>query len=87
MTSENQILQFPCSYPVKVMGLNNEAFTSVVVSVFRKHMNPAEFSYSTRPSSANKYLSITVTFMAQSKEQLDAIYQDLNDEDLVLMTL
>jgi len=69
------------------MGLNNEAFTSAVVSVFRKHMNPSEFTCTTRLSSGNKYLSVTITFTARSREQLDAIYQDLNAEDLVLMTL
>lgn len=87
MDTEKQILRFPCSFPVKVMGLNNEAFTSAVISVFRKHMTPAEFTCETRPSSGNKYLSITITFTAQSREQVDAVYQDLNDEESVLMTL
>ncbi|HTF99609.1 MAG TPA: DUF493 domain-containing protein [Nitrospirota bacterium] len=87
MDSDHQILKFPCSFPVKVMGLNNEAFTSTVVAVFRKHMTPAEFTCETRPSSGKKYLSLTITFTANNREQLDAIYQDLNSEDLVLMTL
>ena len=87
MKPEKQMIQFPCLFPIKVMGLNNEALVTLVESVFHKHMNPDEYSYSTKLSSGNKYLSITVTFMAKSRGQLDTIYQELNNEDLVLMTL
>jgi putative lipoic acid-binding regulatory protein len=87
MKPEKQIIRFPCLFPVKVMGLNNEVFTSAVESVFCKHLNPAEYTCSTKLSAGNKYLSITITFTAQSREQLDTIYQELNSEDSVLMTL
>jgi putative lipoic acid-binding regulatory protein len=40
-----------------------------------------------RPSSGGKYLSVTVTFEATSKDQLDAIYQDLTDHERILMSL
>jgi hypothetical protein len=87
MKPEKQIIRFPCLFPIKVMGLNNEIFTSVVESVFRKHVSPAEYTCAKKLSSGNKYLSITITFMAQNREQLDTIYQELNREDSVLMTL
>jgi putative lipoic acid-binding regulatory protein len=87
MKIRDPLLQFPCSFPIKVMGLNNEAFTSAVDALIRKHLQPSEFSYSARPSSGSTYLSITLTITAQSREQLDAIYRDLNAEQLVLMTL
>lgn len=87
MKNENQIIQFPCMFPVKVMGLNNEAFSSAVMAIFRKHLDIDRADNSRRTSSGDKYLSITVTFMAESRAQLDAIYQELNDHELVLMTL
>jgi len=69
------------------MGLNTELFAAAVTVIFEKHVDPGQISYSRRLSSAGKYLSITATFTARSKEQLDALYQELNDHDLVLMTL
>ena len=47
----------------------------------------ASFPARSRLSSGDKYLSLTVTFTAESKDQLDAIYEDLNGHELVLMTL
>jgi len=78
---------FPCVFPVKVMGLNSEAFAPAILSIFHKHLKPEEISCSERLSSSKKYLSLTVTFTATSKAQLDAIYQDLKNHELVLMTL
>ncbi len=80
-------IQFPCLFPVKIMGLNSEAFPSEVLSIFRSHLGSGHFTESRRPSSGGKYLSITVTFTAQSQDQLNAIYEELNRHELVLMTL
>jgi len=80
-------LQFPCSFPVKVMGHNSEAFSSAIRVIVERHAAVGDISYSSQPSSRDKYLSITATFTAQSKEQLNALYQELNDHELVLMTL
>jgi putative lipoic acid-binding regulatory protein len=80
-------LQFPCTFPIKVMGPNREAFPSAVLTIFHRHMAPDQVSYSRRLSSGDKYLSLTVTFTAQSREQLDALYRELHAHELVLMTL
>lgn len=80
-------LQFPCTFPIKVMGLNRESFSSVVLTIFHRHIAPDQISYSSRLSSGDKYLSLTVTFTAQSREQLDALYRELHAHELVLMTL
>jgi hypothetical protein len=80
-------LIFPCTFPIKVMGHNTKAFSSAVEEIFSRHLNPGQYTSSSRPSSGNKYLSITVTFTAQSKAQLNAIYEELNRSELVVMTL
>ncbi len=80
-------IKFPCSFPVKVMGLNSDAFISEVLAIFRKHLQIADFTYTSRPSSSGKYLSITITFTAISQDQLNMIYQELNNHELVVMTL
>jgi hypothetical protein len=85
---KSTLLQFPCPYPLKVMGRNTSEFYSVVSAIVEKHVAPgSEITYSSRTSSGAKYLSITATFPAESQEQLYAIYKELNEHDLVLMTL
>ncbi len=81
------VIKFPCLFPLKVMGLNQEAFSSAVLTIFRKHLEAGQFTQSAKSSSSGKYLSITVTFMAQSQEQLNKIYEELNRHELVAMTL
>lgn len=89
MTATRQsLLEFPCSFPLKVIGKNVEAFELEVMGVMLKYLTDATPTHCTRRLSAGeKYLALTISFMAESQEQLDAIYQDLNGLELVLYTL
>ncbi len=87
MKTNDSAIKFPCSFPIKIMGLNSEAFTSAVMTIIRSHLGPDQFSQSATLSSSGKYLSITVTFIAQSQDQLNAVYEELNRHELVVMTL
>jgi len=80
-------MEFPCSFPLKVMGLNNGPFESAVQAVIKKHLHDIPVIFERRPSSSGKYLSITATFTATSRGQLDALYRELNAHELVVMTL
>ncbi len=60
----------------------------MVRAIIEKHIGEsAEVTYFTRVSSGDKYMSITATFIAQSQEQLNALYEELNQHELVLTTL
>jgi uncharacterized protein len=88
MTKDRDLLQFPCSYPLKVMGQNTNQFLAIVSTIVEKHVTGEEsVTYRSKSSSGGKYLSITATFSAQSRDQLEAIYQDLIKHELVLMAL
>ena len=80
-------MEFPCSFPLKVMGHNNNAFESAVREILSKHVGSKPIELASRPSSSGKYLSVTATFTATSREQLDALYRELNAHELVMMTL
>ena len=85
---ETTLLEFPCEFSVKAMGLTSPDFDAAVVEVVRRHApDMTEGCVSSRPSKNGKYTSITVTIQATSKKQLDAIYQDLTDHKHVLMSL
>jgi len=88
MSEEDTVFEFPCQFPIKAMGKNIADFDSLVVAIVRKHAEDIkEGAIKTRPSKGDKFLSVTVTIEAQSKRQLDAIYQDLNDSPAVMMVL
>ncbi len=88
MTTEDSPLIFPCSFPIKVMGHARDDFDAIVVEIVRRHHpDISEGAVNVRASSNNKYLSVTVTINAQSREQLDAIYQDLTNCEHIIMSL
>jgi len=81
-------LEFPLEFPIKAMGLAADSFQSTVVDVISAHIDPVDLlDITSRPSSAGKYVSITVLIMARSREQLDAIYDALTAHPDVLMRL
>ena len=80
-------LQFPCTFPLKVVGLNTPAFEQAVREIVGRHLPGICVAYASRHSGAGKYLALTATFTAESREQLDALYCDLSAHELVVMTL
>lgn len=85
---EETLLEFPCEFSVKAMGLNEPGFHELVVQIVRTHCQELDEDCSnTRPSKNGKWLSVTVTLQATSKAQLDAIYMDLTTHEKVTMSL
>lgn len=88
MSNEETLLTFPCQFPIKIMGLQSDSFETAMVMVARKHIpNLGEGSVKSRPSKTGKYLSVTITFQATSREQLDNLYRELSARDDVKMVL
>lgn len=88
--SEEQasLLEFPCAFPIKIMGLANDALAQAVLAVVQRHA--ADFDGATmemRASSGGKYVSLTCTIVATSKAQLDALYRELTGHPLVKIVL
>ena len=72
------LLEFPCEFPVKAMGLTCMELEMAVIEIINRHVdNLGEGAVSTKPSKNGKYTAITITIVAHSKQQLDNIYIDL----------
>ena len=85
---EESALEFPCVFPLKAIGIGPDDFEGIVISIVRRHVPTlGEGAVASRPSSGGKYLSVTATFTAESRTQLDAIYRDLNNHERVVMVL
>jgi len=81
-------LAFPCDFPIKVMGRKAPRFAQTVMEIVLRHV--PDFQADTielRPSRQGKYLSVTCMVRATSREQLDALYQELCDHPGVVMVL
>lgn len=86
--ADGSALAFPCEFPIKVMGRKQPGFAQAVSDVVRKHapdFDPATVAM--RPSRQGRYLSVTCVVHATSREQLDALYQELCDHPQVVMVL
>lgn len=85
---EESALTFPCEFPIKAMGRADCELDTIVVGIVRRHApDLTEGSIYSRASKNGNYLSVTVVVRATSREQLDAIYQDLVDCEQVIMAL
>ncbi|MBT3347675.1 MAG: DUF493 domain-containing protein [Thiotrichales bacterium] len=90
MSSEDSemLMKFPCEFLIKAMGKKQENFDGHIATLVRKHYPDfTEGAVKSRYSKDGNYISVTVTITATGKTQLDAIYQDLTDDPLVIMAL
>ena len=70
------------------MGRSSDDFERIISDIIFRHARlmqgePVRLA----PSSAGTFVSLTAVIEAESQQQLDAIYQDLTDCELVLMAL
>ena len=85
---QDTLLEFPCRFPIKAMGRDEDEFVAHVLNLVTPHFPEiSEDDIRTRSSNGGKYISVTITVTATSKLQLDAIYYALTDSDRVLMAL
>jgi putative lipoic acid-binding regulatory protein len=82
------LIEYPTDFPIKVMGRREPRLVQTIVGIVRRHapdFDPATVEM--RVSKKNSYLSVTCTVRATSREQLDALYQELCDHPSVVMVL
>lgn len=85
---EASAMEFPCAFPIKAMGRAVDDFDALVVGIVRRHAPDfTDTTVKTRHSRGGQYISVTVTIMARSREQLDNIYMDLTADERILMAL
>lgn len=85
---DDSLMDFPCAFPIKAMGRSDGDFESLVSEIVLRHARlHGDSQVRARASGAGNFVSVTITVEAESREQLDRIYQDLTDCEQVLMAL
>ena len=88
MSANDDLFQFPCEFPIKVMGRDSESFRTLTLAIVERHAGAlAPEKITERMSSKGRFLALTYTIRAESRAQLDQIYQDLTDSGVVLVAL
>ena len=84
----DSLFEFPCDFPIKVMGKSHPEFAETIVTVvkqFDSEVNPSRVEM--RPSSGGNYTGLTVTVRATSRAHLDDIYRALTGHPMVKVVL
>ena len=86
--NNEQLMEFPCDFALKVMGEDIDNYSDYVLSICQKHVEGVtEECVQTRPSRNGKYIAVTVQLVATSRKQLDELYIELNAYEHTKMAL
>jgi putative lipoic acid-binding regulatory protein len=84
----DSLIEYPCRFPIKVMGAKVDGFVHAVTQV--AHAFDPSFDATTielRESRGGNYLGVTITITATSREQLDELYRTLSTHPMVKVVL
>ena len=85
---EKSLIEYPSAFPIKVMGTHVEGFTEAIVSIAQQFDPTFDAgTVESRPSKAGKYLGLTITVTATSRDQLDELYRTLSTHPMVKVVL
>ncbi|MCB4809800.1 DUF493 family protein [Methylovorus menthalis] len=88
MADQDTLIEFPCDFPIKVMGETHDTFSDTVVEVIRVHVPEFDATrVEMRASSGGRYISLTCYVYVTSKPQLDDIYRALTSHPSVKVVL
>jgi hypothetical protein len=88
VSETDSLLEFPCDFPIKIMGERHDDFARDILALVLRHAPDfAAESLELRASSTGRYISLTCTIRAVSRAQLDALYLELSGDPRVKVVL
>ena len=85
-TKLNELLEFPCPFTYKVMGIARPELVDDVVEVVQRHA-PGDYTPDVKPSSKGNYHSVSITITATHIDQVETLYEELGKIEMVRMVL
>ncbi len=80
------LLEFPCQLTFKVLGYAKPELPNLVVEVIQRHA-PGNYSPKIKPSGKGTYDAVSISITATSIEQVEILYKELAEIDIVRMVL
>ena len=88
MIADTPLADYPCHFPIKILGHTRAGFAQAMLEIVRRHAPDFDgSSMEMKSSKRGKYLSLTCVIRATSREQLDRLYRELCDHPMVVMVL
>lgn len=88
MTENTTLMEFPCHFPLKIIGKKTEQFANEIIKIIRNHFpNTPDEAIQFQESKQANFLSITATIYATNQPELDALYNDLTKHPDIRMVL
>ncbi|MDP3704289.1 MAG: DUF493 domain-containing protein [Legionellaceae bacterium] len=88
MTENKSLMQFPCDFPLKIIGKNSDQFLNEICEIIRNYFPiDAETAIQHNMSQQGNYMAITATVRAHDQATLDAMYQELTKHPDIKMVL
>ena len=88
MDNNKTALQFPCYFPIKIIGKNSPTFQEEITKIVLEHFpGVPETTITCRNSNENNFISITATVFVHEQIALDRLYQELTKHPDVKMVL
>lgn len=88
MDEQKTLIEFPCRFPLKIMGAKHPDFPAEVVRTVQEHSPDTDESHlQERESSGGNYTGLTLSVQVENQEQLDNIYRALTAHPMVKVVL
>tara|TARA_B110000858_G_scaffold49124_1_gene56659 strand:+ start:32306 stop:32596 length:291 start_codon:yes stop_codon:yes gene_type:complete len=81
-------IEFPCLYPIKIIGVASIEFQAEVITVAEKHAGKISSELiELQPSKKSTYVSVRITIAATGVDQLQSLFDELKALESVKMVL
>ncbi|MCA0403116.1 MAG: DUF493 domain-containing protein [Proteobacteria bacterium] len=88
MTDQQSLIQFPCDFPLKIIGKKTDSFANDIIAISEKHFpNLDKNKIIFHESQKGNYIALTIVVHTTSQDELDALYQDLTKHPDIKMVL
>lgn len=87
MGTDEELLEFPCNFPIKIMGRSDSEFREAAHKIVQQHFDIKPSDVAEQPSRNGRFVSLTFTVKAMDRPGLDALYRDLSSDKRFLMVL
>ena len=82
------LIDFPCEFPIKILGKDNDVFENTVSQIMAKHdQKYSEISVKKNISKNKNYIALTWVVNVNNQDELDNIYKDLSKDKNILFVL
>ena len=86
--SLESLIDFPCEFPIKILGKDSDVFENTVSEIMAKHgQKYSEISVKKNNSKNKNYIALTWVVNVNNQDELDNIYKDLSKDKNILFVL